>query len=142
MNSKASASKLFFVLFVLCGLSGCLGDGSDPLPDLYEVTGIVTLDGQPLEGAKVVFEPEEVREKGRRRASSGTTGADGTYQLNYNSNASGATRGKHKVMIFKMPNDSDEAGEQLIPAKYNEKTELTAEVTEGDNKIDFDLQSK
>ena len=141
MNLKVSSFNIFIVLFVSCGLSGCLGDGSEPVPDLYEVTGVITWDGEPLEGAKVIFEPEEVREKARRRASSSTTEADGTYKLYYNPKASGATPGKHKVIIFKMPDDSEEPGEQLLPAKYNEKTELTADVTEGPNEINFDLKS-
>lgn len=141
MNRKASCFNLFIVLFVASGLSGCLGDGSEPIPDLSEVTGVITWDGEPLSGAKVVFEPEEVREKARRRASSSTTEEDGTYRLYYNPKTSGATPGKHKVMIFKMQDNSGEAGEQLIPAKYNEKTELTADVTEGPNEINFDLIS-
>jgi len=41
-----------------------------------------------------------------------------------------------------MPDDPDQAGEQLVPAKYNDKTELTAEVKEGDNTFNFDLKSK
>lgn len=130
------------MLLMLGSLPGCLGDGADPLPDLYEVTGVITLNGQPLGNAKVVFEPEEVREKARRRASSATTKADGSYRLYYNPKAAGATSGKHKVTIFKLPGASEEASDtQSIPAKYNEKTELTADVTEGDNTINFDLIS-
>ncbi len=130
------------MLLMLSSLSGCLGDGADPLPDLYEVTGVITLNGQPLGNAKVVFEPEEVREQARRRASSATTNADGSYRLYYNPKAAGATSGKHTVTIFKLPGDSAEASDELsIPAKYNEKTELTADVTEGDNTINFDLKS-
>lgn len=130
------------MLLLLSCLPGCLGDGADPLPDLYEVTGVITLNGQPLGNAKVVFEPEEVREKARRRASSATTKADGSYRLYYNPKAAGATSGKHKVTIFKLPGTSEEASDELsIPVKYNEKTELTADVTEGDNTINFDLKS-
>ncbi|EDL57892.1 carboxypeptidase-like regulatory domain-containing protein [Gimesia maris] len=100
------------------------------------------MDGAPLEGAKVIFEPQQATDKARRRASSATTESDGSYTLQYNSDASGATPGSHKVLISKMPDDPEQAGEQLIPAKYNNKTELTAEVKEGDNSFDFDLKSK
>ncbi|QDU09265.1 DUF4198 domain-containing protein [Gimesia aquarii] len=142
MKTKTRSFNTVCVLFFLISFSGCLGDGADPLPDLYEVTGVITLDGQPLGNAKVVFEPEEVREKARRRASSATTKADGSFRLYYNPKAAGATSGKHQVTIFKLPDDNEEPGdEQSIPAKYNEKTELTADVTEGDNTINFDLKS-
>lgn len=141
--TPASFSLKNFVFSVmLCSVTGCMGDGGEPVPDLAAVSGVVTLDGSPLGNAKVIFEPQEVREKGRRRASSATTETDGSFELHYNADATGATPGKHKVMIIKLPDNPDEAGKQLIPAKYNEKTELTADVTAGDNTTNFDLKSK
>ncbi|QDT79013.1 carboxypeptidase-like regulatory domain-containing protein [Gimesia maris] len=132
-------SILFTIL--IFSVSGC-GSGGEPIPELAQVTGVITMDGAPLEGAKVIFEPQQATDKARRRASSATTESDGSYTLQYNSDASGATPGSHKVLISKMPDDPEQAGEQLIPAKYNNKTELTAEVKEGDNSFDFDLKSK
>jgi hypothetical protein len=32
--------------------------------------------------------------------------------------------------------------EQMIPPRYNDQTELTAEVAAGDNEFNFDLESK
>jgi hypothetical protein len=133
-------SPVFCVILIL-SLTGC-GGGGEPIPELAQVTGVVTMDGAPLDGAKIIFEPQQSADKARRRASSATTESDGSYTLQYNSDASGATPGSHKVLISKMPDDPEQAGEQLIPAKYNNKTELTAEVKEGDNSFDFDLKSK
>lgn len=129
-------------VFALLSLCGCLGGSAEPLPDLGEVTGVVTLDGQPLENAQVIFEPKQIGEKGRGRASNATTGADGSYTLSFNADADGASLGSHKVMILKMPDDPSEPGKQMLPAKYNEKTELTAEVKAGANSINFDLKTK
>tara|TARA_R110002111_G_scaffold100976_6_gene156519 strand:+ start:79994 stop:80527 length:534 start_codon:yes stop_codon:yes gene_type:complete len=130
------------LLFMLSSFTGCMGSGGEPIPDLAEVTGIVTLDGSPLENAKIVFEPQQISEKGRARASSASTAADGSYTLEYNADASGATPGKHTVVVLKMSDDPAKAGEQLIPAKYNDKTELTADITTGENTVNFDLKSK
>jgi len=127
---------------LIFSISGCFGSGGEPIPDLASVSGVVTLDGAPLDGAKIIFEPQQVTDNGRRHTSSATTESDGSYTLEYNSEASGATPGTHKVLIIKMPDDPDQAGEQLVPAKYNDKTELTAEVKEGDNTFNFDLKSK
>jgi hypothetical protein len=53
---------------------------------------------------------------------------------------SGGVVGKNTVRIAKM-RTRDPASDAL-PAKYNRKTTLTADVKSGDNEIDFDLTSK
>lgn len=130
-----------FCVILLLALTGC-GGGGEPIPELAQVTGIVTMNGAPLSNAKIIFEPQQASDKARRRASSATTKSDGSYTLEYNSDASGATPGSHKVLILKMPDNPDDAGMQLVPAKYNDKTELTAEVKTGENSFNFDLKSK
>lgn len=132
----------FFFLLMLFGISGCMGNSGEPLPDLGKVTGVVTMDGSPVINAKVIFEPTKAMENGRKRASMGTTQADGSYSLKYNANTPGASVGKHKVMIIKLNDNPAEAGQQLIPPQYNDNSELTAEVTQGENKFDFELKSK
>jgi len=129
------------VLLILCGLTGCLGNGGEPLPELGEVTGTITLDGTPLGKTNVTFQPETVSDKGRSRASSAITSADGKYKLQYNSDVSGASIGKHQVIISKMSDNPADAGLQLVPLKYNDKTELSADVVAGDNNLNFDLKS-
>lgn len=133
-------NSVFCVILILA-LTGC-GGGGEPIPELAQVTGIVTMNGTPLSNAKIIFEPQQASDKARRRASSATTKSDGSYTLEYNSDASGATPGSHKVLILKMPDNPDDAGMQLVPAKYNDKTELTAEVKTGENSFNFDLKSK
>ncbi|MEQ9071977.1 MAG: carboxypeptidase-like regulatory domain-containing protein [Gimesia chilikensis] len=117
-------------------LTGCGGGGADT-PELGEVTGIITLDGNPLSGAEVVFEPAS------GAPSVGKTDESGSYELIYNQDASGALPGQHTVRISKFgepgsPSDT----ENQIPAKFNANSKLTAEVKAGDNTLNFDLESK
>lgn len=54
---SASLRILTTALLVL-SVNGC--GSSEPRPELYSVTGRVTLKGKPLESGKVVFVPTEV----------------------------------------------------------------------------------
>jgi hypothetical protein len=128
---------LALVAIVCFFLAGCSGGG----PPLGKVSGTVTLDGQPLEGAAVQFDPGNVR------PASGTTDSQGRYELVFTSESKGAVLGTNTVRIY--PKTSDEAGDNLpaseiveIPAKYNTESTLTAEVKEGDNTFDFALTSE
>ncbi|MCH5373930.1 MAG: carboxypeptidase-like regulatory domain-containing protein, partial [Planctomycetes bacterium] len=60
---------------------------------MAKVTGIVTLDGEPLEGAKVIFQPK----KGQPAA--GITDGKGRYSLTTLENHDGAVPGQYRVII-------------------------------------------
>jgi len=116
---------LLLVLFMGCG------SGMKP------VTGVVTLDDKPLEGASVVFTPQE----GGRTNSVGKTDASGAYELTY-TNKEGAIVGDYKVVIFK-PKQTPDGEVETLPKMYNEESTLTASVTaDGENTFDFKLKSK
>lgn len=106
-----------------------------------EVSGTVTLDGQPLPDATVRFEPVA------GRPSFGRTGADGRYELGYRGRSWGAVVGPHTVRITTEDRIENEAtGEirvvrELLPARYHARSELTAEVATGENVLDFSLES-
>lgn len=125
-------------LVTVCGivslavLAGCGGE-TEALPELGTVTGKVTLDNQPLSDAMIFFEPS------KGAMSSGSTDAQGEYVLHFNAETPGAVLGTHTVRISK---PDGEAGPEILPTKYNMESELTAEVTAGDNPIDFQLTSK
>lgn len=102
---------------VLCGVllvaaSGCGSSG----PKLEKVTGKVTLDGQPLAGANVNFEPEDYSTG--LQAASGRTGTDGTYSLSTFTSGDGAMVGKYKVTITKTAEADQSAGGQ--PGNMND----------------------
>lgn len=134
--------KIFSVLIIACGMSACSGSNG---PQLGQVSGVVTLDGEPLEYAQITFQPE------KGRPSVAETDSAGNYSLSYTGTSTGALIGAHKVVITSaMDAYSDETGEgkdrkaraELLPAKYHTQTTLTAEVKSGSNQIDFPLTSK
>jgi hypothetical protein len=110
------------------------------LPPLAYVTGTVTLDGAPLGEARVSFQPQgdgtpqSTKGKG---TSDGFTNDKGQYVLVYQVGIQGAVIGKHIVRITKM----HETKGELVPPRYNQKSELTADVKKGAGPFDFDIIS-
>lgn len=118
---------VMLTLFVGCG------------PQSHRVTGTVTMDGQPLEAASVMFYPVE----GGRANSLATTDATGAYELKYTSTVKGAMAGEYKVLIMKVKETPGGTEIETLPARYNSKSTLTAVVTTGGkNVFDFALESK
>lgn len=126
-------------LVLICLVSFACSSRPDDQPELGEVTGIVTLDGEPLEDVLVQFSPLE------GRGSESMTDSDGKYELIYVYPTKGAKVGKHKVTIRTPPvDDSDPEApeiEEIIPAKYHLDSTLTAEVKAERNQINFELKS-
>lgn len=121
---------------VLVGLIGC---SKPDHPEVGRVSGVVTLDGQPLEGATVMFQPLE------GRASLGTTDRAGKYTLIYLDGVPGARVGLHKVIIrTEVPGEDGQPPlvREKLPRRYHDQTELTAEVKPGSNTFDFALTSQ
>ena len=102
-------------------------------PPLGTVSGVVTLDGQPLADATVFFTPD-----GRGRTSIGTTGPDGRYRLAYLRDIAGANPGRHTVRITTA---GEAGGPERLPNRYHARTVLEATVRNGTNTCDFALTS-
>lgn len=139
-RNRLTRSSLIVLSAVLC-LSGC-GDGG---PELGQVTGLVTLNGEPLPEAMVFFK----HESGGRIARA-VTDEMGRYELNFNSSNAGAIVGSNTVRISTFVEAlRDDAGrlvpgtgkEELVPKKYNKETDLTVDVEPGSNEFNFELQS-
>jgi hypothetical protein len=127
--------------------AGC--GGASDRPELGQVTGTVTLDGEPLKGIAVVFFPDS------GRPARGKTDAEGKYELTYIRDTKGTKLGHNRVEIApdeegaEEEEEGDEAAPKpkakgakpKIPAKYNTKSELEADVKPGDNVFDFKLES-
>lgn len=131
----------FVVIFAVSFLVGCgAKDGYAEL-GLVEVTGTVTLDGKPLPQAKVVFETED------KRLATGMTDAAGHYALMYDSETRGCLPGPKTVRITTGTADVEgggaaegsNVGKQMLPARFNSKSELTADVSTANKTIDFKL---
>lgn len=151
-----SEARWFASLILLVVFSGCGGSSGPPTAP---VSGKVTLDGAPLEGAIVNFTTGGF-------VGSGRTGADGSYSL-----VTGAAVGENKVWIENFeapegfsddPEDGMDAGQleamnqsladsgatveapTRIPVEYSdsEKTILKVMVSDGGtSSANFDLKS-
>lgn len=129
-------------LLLACTALSWIGCGSSQLPKLGTVSGIVTLDDKPLEGATVQFTP------GLGRVSRGRTGPDGAYELGYVGNERGALLGEHKVTITSRWEDENMATGRItehpekLPRKYHMESDLKRTVEAGHNTFDFATTSK
>lgn len=128
--------------------TGCGGGATDDLPR-RAVSGTVTLDGKPLEKGAISFDPEVVP---KDPVSVGAIIEGGSYEI---AAEQGPTPGTYRVSIRAGGPGEAEASEDApgmpprraapdpIPARYNARTTLRAEVTaDGPNTFDFELTSK
>ena len=125
-------------LLALALLTGC----ADPAPDPVEVTGAVTYDGEPVAAGIISFVPiDSVRPPG------GAAISDGRYHL-YPEVALKPGTYRVEVRWARATGEKRAAGygqspdvfAEVLPAKYNADSVLTAEVTAGGNAIDFVLE--
>src|SRR5262245_14895026 len=168
-NDAMPPGRLFrlagFMLLVLT-TAGC-GGKYKPVP----VSGVVTLDGKPVEGATVFF--YAVGDAREGRPAQGSTNKDGEFNLSTLGTNDGALRGEYKVVIHKyvptlpnlkipdFPNTVDgkaarddfmykhfmakgiQPFKNSLPERYSDtnKTTLTCKVT-GRMHVPFELTSK
>jgi len=125
---------LWFVAALMVTALGCSNR------DLGQVSGTVTLDGEPLADAMVIFTPMT-----GGRPAAGRTDAQGRYELIFDRAGAGAVHGEHFVEIRTaderiLEDDSVEVIPERVPAKYNATSELRRTVEEGSNVFDFELE--
>jgi hypothetical protein len=153
---------LSLICFSLVVVVGC---GGPARPKMAKVSGTVTLDGQPLEGAQVVFIAA-----GAPRNATGTTDATGKFTLTTFEANDGAVLGEHSITVSKSTSSApamsadDPAGgygaamsaagggdatmggsvKSVLPAKYGEAKQsgLKHTVTDGANDVKLELTSK
>ncbi|QDV18382.1 hypothetical protein Pan153_30400 [Gimesia panareensis] len=147
--------RLLATVCLLALITGCGGSIHPDYSqlDLVDVSGTVTLDGQPLSGAQVAFEAPD------GTYSSGVTDSGGNFDLMFNTEKSGCLTGEKTVRIRmagspegmgEAPDDegnSDEGGKPKsatgkIPAQYNKESTLKATVDADHTTFQFDLKSK
>lgn len=145
----------FLVSLFVPGIIAAMGCGAKPgLKGGVPVTGTVTYQGQPVEGATVVF-----RSDVGMTAAAGRTDATGHFQLASQTVGDGAMPGSYHVGVSKVDVvagtiTAEEAAKKfskgpqpdappsdLLPEKYKlDHSELTADVTVGGpNSFTFDL---
>lgn len=141
MVSLLFKHRLMVVLLGVVAMTA-VGCGGDKYENLGEVSGTITLDGEPLKHAVITFQPQG------GRPAYGKTVEDGKYTMMYTGSQSGATVGMNTITITNGGEKRDEETGKIwfqkeeVPAKYNSKTELKFDVQPGSQTHDFELKTK
>ncbi len=144
----ARGCRIFVCLFVLCSFTGCNDYGPPKntagLEDLQPVTGSVSFEGQPTQGAHVQFVEASDPESTDRQIAA-VVEEDGSFEVRTAVGAGsrpGARPGEYVVTISwnqrENPRDRDsDMGPDLLPAKYKDHktSDLRVEVLEGTNEL-------
>lgn len=140
MNSPSAvhhAQPLRLAVVAACCL---IAIGCGRRSDVGRVDGVITLDGVPLAGAHVTFQPTNGGPPSR-----GVTDATGRYVLRYSRALAGAKVGDHEVTISTLDKGNPDAEPprpprpERVPDRYNRRTTLTASVAPGGARFDFQL---
>ena len=131
-------------------LAACTACKPSPFA-LVPVSGTVLLDGKPLTGGAISFQPI-VAGKGVNGGPGSTAriGAEGRYSLATVRGQPGAVVAKHRVKIYSFSPESPRvedgasaAKRELVPARYNYHSDVTFDVPAGGTeKADFSIPAK
>jgi hypothetical protein len=145
MNPRIAWPWALLLMVEVTLLGGC-GAADDGL-GRRAVSGMVTLDGQPLAAGSIQFEPQAGNTG--TIVSGGGVILGGLYQIPRDK---GLCPGKYKVSIssageaqatgaFEPPGNRTPPPPEKVPTKYNVATTLSAEVKgDGPNSFNFDLK--
>ena len=125
-------------------LGGCGGSGDGV--SRGAVKGKVTLDGEPLQEGRIMFEPTG----GNQGPVAGGSIEGGAYEIGVEK---GVVVGKNLVRINAirktgkkvksiMSDEMVDETEEAVPEKYNTNSTLEKDVQAGENVLDFELTSK
>ena len=146
-------------LFVF--LVGCSGSETKEVEDieLYKVTGTITVNGEPVGGVSVGFQPERSGDEateGIKGGGGGSTNEKGEFSIVYRDGREGLPPGKYYVLLSRLvtpdgspipPNvmAADVDAVNQFPEKLNsvDGTTFFADVAAGDNApLSFDVKVK
>lgn len=137
------------VVMVCCLISTFIGCSRQKMREGFvDVRGTVTLDGEPLHNAQVVIETATGTSFAR-------TDRNGVYVAEYSKSLKGAGIGPATVRISTKevfpdedvsdlkvdPRTGDHIKPELVPPRYNKKSELKIQIEAGGAPYNFDLES-
>jgi hypothetical protein len=122
---------------VLC--TACAGCGDDEAPK-YDVSGEVTLQGQPLQSGTVSFFPAD-----GQGPTAGAVITAGRYTAEVPPGPKKVEIRSPKVVgqrkLFDAPDSpTSDITEEQVPAKYNTQTTLTADIQDDRDDLNFNLE--
>ncbi len=133
ISNRSAVCFLWLIPLLGCGSGAAAG-----------VSGKVTLDGSPLDDATITFVPVS----GGQRQAAWATVKDGQYTI---AAKDGLGTGQFHVEIRALRVTAEKTtqndptlipAKEIVPSKYNSKSELIVEIKPGKNTADFDLKSK
>ena len=130
MQKMRSPLSFFAVALVLC-ITGC--SGSTDQPEVADVSGVVTLDGKPVAGVNILFQPES------GRAAVGLTNEQGEYELLYLDGVPGCKLGTNTVGFDWPPGSPNMIA---IPPKHTGANAFKFDVKPGGNVFDITMTTK
>jgi len=133
-RSTRRGPGLLLAAWIAVSVAGCGGPGAS-------VEGVVTLDGRPLQGARITFHPDAAGP-----VAYGVSLADGSYRLKTGAKQSGLEPGGYRATVFALEvveGAEEKAGPLLTPAAYGDpaKTPLRCQVAPGANRIPLALET-
>ena len=131
-------ASLLFLILPLVVAGGC-GDGRGVR---IPISGVVTVDGQPLQHGSVTFNPiKGAEQKEKQRAGGGSLNAEGKFQVSSFTANDGLMVGKYEVSVLALEPLGPNSQKWHAPQKYsNFKTSgLTYEITPETESIEFKL---
>jgi hypothetical protein len=134
---KYNAVQTLLALVVATTTIGLVGCGSGAKTG--EVTGTVTLDGNPVPGLEVNFVPIDIS---LGTTATGYTQASGQYELFLPGKKTKTPVGDYTVRIVAAEVDEPGGSPIRIPARYNVQSQLKATVAPGAQTHDFELTSR
>lgn len=146
MSNRSTANKLA----ISCLGITLIAAGCGPKQPVAPVSGVVTLDGAPLEGARINTQPISQSDTTPGVGSFGVTDAEGRYTLELVSPAMpGAVIGEHVVRIKKQKlrylagrEDAPIAERSTLPSEALDGSLRISVPPTGLDSADFDLKSK
>jgi len=132
MPFPAIPARVVALLFTILPLAGC-GKSDGPRVPVFPVSGKVTVDGLPAEGAQVVLHPAS-NSTSHGVSSQGIVERDGAFQTTVYEAGDGAPAGDYVVTVqwFNVLTGSDGAGARgpnVIPREYSNPTTSPIKVT-------------
>ncbi|KLU07276.1 hypothetical protein RISK_000354 [Rhodopirellula islandica] len=147
-QSRRQRNRLLGSSFLLFGLLSVLSGCGPSGPEIAEVSGVVTMGGNPVPDASITFYPVSGRQ------SFGKSDQDGRYTLEYAQDQPGAVTGQHRVKIMtggmgapsmptgpgESPSKSRTRSKGMTPPKEVTLPEMVT-VESGPNEIDLIIPS-
>ena len=134
-SPRCTGSTILVAALLLAG--GCFAPRTTG-----DVTGTVSIDGVPAADGSIAFFPVD-----GKSPTSGTTIKDGKYEAEVPLGTVKVQIRVSKVVGQKKLYDTPDSPVQplmkeILPAKYNDETELTLDVKPGDNEMNFELSTQ